>query len=75
MSSVWREGTRFEDFPTLEGDAETDVLIIGGGIVGILTAYFLDECGIPYILVEKNKLCGGTTQNTTAKITYSHGLI
>lgn len=75
MSSVWIEGTRFEDFPTLEGDAETDVLIIGGGIVGILTAYFLDECGIPYILVEKNKLCGGTTQNTTAKITYSHGLI
>ena len=26
-------------------------------------------------IVEKNKLCGGTTQNTTAKITYSHGLI
>lgn len=51
------------------------MLIIGGGITGILTAYFLQQKGVRYILVEKNRICSGTTQNTTAKITYQHGLI
>lgn len=62
-------------FPALKGDAKTDVLIIGGGIAGILTAYFLDKQGVNYILAEKNHICSGTTQNTTAKITFQHGLI
>lgn len=26
-------------------------------------------------MVEKDKICSGTTQNTTAKITFQHGLI
>lgn len=29
---------------------------------------------MPYILVEKDRICGGTTGNTTAKITFQHGL-
>lgn len=62
-------------FPQLKNDVKTDVLIIGGGICGILTAYFLKQNGIDYILVEKDNICGGTTQNTTAKITLQHGLI
>lgn len=53
----------------------TDVLIIGGGIAGILTAYFLDKNGVDYILVEKDKICSGITGRTTAKITAQHGLI
>ena len=59
----------------MKNDIKTDVLIIGGGIAGILTAYFLQEKGVPYILAEKDKICGGTTGNTTAKITFQHGLI
>ncbi len=75
MKSLWNETVTRRDFPTLEGDTETEVLIIGGGIAGILTAYFLKENGVPYILVEKDRICGGTTGNTTAKITFQHGLI
>ncbi|MBO5359417.1 MAG: FAD-dependent oxidoreductase [Clostridia bacterium] len=62
-------------FRTLEGEVKTDVLIIGGGIAGILTAHFLHSRGVQYILVEKGRICSGTTQNTTAKITSQHGLI
>lgn len=75
MNSLWNETVSRHDFPTLEGDRKTEVLIIGGGIAGILTAYFLQENGVPYILVEKDRICGGTTGNTTAKITFQHGLI
>lgn len=62
-------------FPELNRDINTDVLVIGGGIAGILTAYFLQQSGVDYVLVEKDRLCGETTANTTAKITYQHGLI
>lgn len=75
MKSVWQNDKMDMEFPTLNGDAKTKVLIVGGGIAGILTAYFLQKEGVPYILVEKGKICGLTTGNTTAKITYQHGLI
>lgn len=75
MNSLWQETAHRPEFPALEGDIRTDVLVIGGGITGILTAYFLQERGVPYVLVEKNRICGGTTGGTTAKITFQHGLI
>lgn len=75
MNSVWTENIVLPHFETIEGDVETEVLIIGGGITGILCAYFLQERGIPYILVEGRSVCGGVTKNTTAKITSQHGLI
>jgi len=75
MESLWRKDVEMPEFPVLEGDVKTDVLIIGGGMAGLLTAYFLHERGVEYILVEKNRICSGTTQNTTAKITSQHGLI
>ena len=75
MESVWQANTKLPEFPKLDKDVKTDVLIIGGGIAGILTAYFLQQNKVNYILVEKDRICSGTTQNTTAKITFQHGLI
>ena len=74
MKSIWQQNTELPEFPELTKDIKTDVLIIGGGIAGILTAYFLQQNGINYILAEKEKICSGVTQNTTAKITFQHGL-
>ncbi len=75
MESVWQTNTKLPEFPKLDRDTKTDVIIIGGGIAGILTAYFLHQNGVNYILVEKDRICSCTTQNTTAKITFQHGLI
>lgn len=75
MNSVWQANTKLPEFPKLNKDVKTSVLIIGGGIAGILTAYFLHQNGVKYILVEKDRICSGTTQNTTAKITFQHGFI
>ena len=58
MRSLWNETVTRPEFPTLESDTETDVLIIGGGIAGILTAYFLQQNDVPYILVENRIKCG-----------------
>ena len=75
MRSVWSETVKLPQFPSQNDDIKTDVLIIGGGIAGILTAYFLQQNGVDYVLVEKGRICSGTTQNTTAKITVQHGLV
>jgi glycine/D-amino acid oxidase-like deaminating enzyme len=74
MESIWHKGAHLPSFPSLNKDISTDVLIIGGGIAGLLIAYLLEKEGIDYILVEKDKICSGVTQNTTAKITFQHGL-
>ena len=75
MQSVWNENIKRPEFGKLQGDIKTDVLIIGGGITGLLCAHMMKREGIDCVLVEADKICGGITQNTTAKITCQHGLI
>lgn len=75
MESIWTDRAGRAHFDKLSGKADTDVLIIGGGIAGLLCAYKLKNAGIECILVEADKICSGITKNTTAKITLSHGLI
>lgn len=75
MRSIWQENNELGTFPKLEQDIKTQVLIIGGGIAGLLCAWQLHKANIPYILVEADRICGGVTANTTAKITAQHGLI
>lgn len=63
------------EFSRLRGELRTDVLIVGGGIAGLLIAYELKRSGIDCAVVERNRICGGTTGGTTAKISVQHGLI
>lgn len=74
MRSVW-DMSRLPGFPALSGNVKTDVLVIGGGMAGLLTAYMLREKGIDCIVAEKGRICSGNTAGTTAKITSQHGLI
>lgn len=75
MKSIWEKEVELPKFESLSGDIKTDVLVIGGGMAGLLTAYMLKEAGIRCIVVEAERVCGMTTGNTTAKITLQHGLI
>jgi len=75
MASVWESAVPRPEFDPLKGSKTTDVLIIGGGIAGLLCAYKLVNAGVDCTLVEADRICGGVTSCTTAKITLSHGLI
>lgn len=75
MISIWTDTVEMPCFPSLKQDIHTDVLVIGGGMSGILCAHMLKQAGISCVVVEANRICGGVTSNTTAKITSQHGLI
>lgn len=75
LKSLWQDIDGIKAFPSLKHNTKTSVLIIGGGIAGILTAYMLHKKNVPHILVEKGRICEGVTAKTTAKITFQHGLI
>ena len=75
MNSIWEKSVECVHFPPLRESKNTDVLIIGGGIAGILCAYMLNAAGVDCMLVEAKNIAGGITGNTTAKITFAHGLL
>lgn len=77
MSSIWRRevfaGATLKTERKLK-DVKADVVVIGGGMAGILTAHLLQQQGVNPIVIEANKVGSGQTENTTAKITALHGL-
>lgn len=73
--SVWSDSVKLPEFNRLNGSIKTDVLIIGGGLCGLLCAYFLKKASVECVVAEGNKIASGVTKNTTAKITFQHGLI
>lgn len=75
MSSIWQSDVKIKSFDKLKCDLKTDVLVIGGGLAGLLCAYMLTQKGVDCVLLEAGQIAGGVTKNTTAKITYQHGLI
>ncbi len=75
QKSIWSDTVKLPYYGNLKEDITTDVLIIGGGLCGILCAYFLEKAGVDCVVVEGNKIASGITKNTTAKITSQHGLI
>ncbi len=75
MKSLWKETAGLPRFSALEKSINADVLIIGGGFAGLLTAFLLKEQGAEVVLVTQGRICDGVTANTTAKITAQHGLV
>lgn len=72
MQSLWTDTVTLPTFPTLEKDEAAEVCIIGGGMAGILCAYFLKDAGIDCLLCEADTIGSGTTSGTTAVISAQH---
>lgn len=75
MDSIWNADMQIPHFPQLEADLQTDVLIIGGGLAGLLCAWNLTRAGVGCTLLEEKQLMQGVSGRTTAKLTSQHGLI
>ena len=73
--SYWLESTERTNYPKLDENIHVDIAIVGGGMVGILTAYQLQEYDFNIALLEAENVVESTTAHTTAKLTSQHDLI
>lgn len=58
------------EYPSLDRELRTEVLIVGGGVGGALCAYLLAERGIDAVLVESGRIAGGSTLASTGLLQY-----
>lgn len=58
--SLWLDGLQ-RHYPRLDGDTRADVAIVGGGIAGIATAYFLAKAGARPIVLEARGVAEGAS--------------
>jgi glycine/D-amino acid oxidase-like deaminating enzyme/nitrite reductase/ring-hydroxylating ferredoxin subunit len=73
--SLWLATTPPTAFLPLAAGVHVDVAVIGGGIVGITTAWRLKQAGYKVAVIEARRIVAGVTGHTTAKVTALHGLI
>ena len=74
MDSIWTKTFTIRKRASLKGDIRADVAVIGGGMTGILTAWQLKQAGVRAVVLEADRIGGGQTGNTTAKVTSQHGM-
>jgi glycine/D-amino acid oxidase-like deaminating enzyme/nitrite reductase/ring-hydroxylating ferredoxin subunit len=58
-------------FEPLTENTATDVVVVGGGIAGLTTAYLLGREGVKVLLLEDGELASGETGRTTAHLSYA----
>ena len=76
MNSYWISSTKNLEYSNnLDDNYCADVCIVGAGICGLSTAYYLSKNGVKVIVVDKTTIGEKTSGHTTAKITLQHGLI
>jgi glycine/D-amino acid oxidase-like deaminating enzyme/nitrite reductase/ring-hydroxylating ferredoxin subunit len=73
--SFWMESTSPISYAALSDDIDVAVLVIGGGIAGLCTAWELVQTGRTVALVEADRIAAGVTGYTTAKLSAQHTFI
>ncbi|THA75611.1 FAD-dependent oxidoreductase [Streptomyces sp. A0642] len=61
--------------PALDSDTTADVVVIGGGMAGLSTAWELTAAGRKVTVLEADRIAAGVSGYTTAKLTAAHGLV
>lgn len=73
--SVWLATATMPQYGVLAADQFADVLVVGGGLIGLTTALLLQEDGAEVVLLEGGRIGARTSGSTTGKVTSQHGAI
>lgn len=69
-NSPWIDEIPYESkYPKLTEKIETDIAIVGSGITGSMTAYYLSKAGKKVVVVDKGEVGLGETSFSTAMLT------
>ncbi len=67
--SYWLDSAELKNFPALTKNVEVDVIVVGGGITGVTTAYLAKRAGKKVALIERARCASIDTALTTAHLT------
>ena len=65
----WADSVPFPRFSTIDRDIDADVVVVGGGITGLTTAYLLLSAGKSVVVLERGRCAEIDTGHTTAHLT------
>ncbi|SEG16734.1 FAD-binding oxidoreductase [Paenibacillus sp. UNC499MF] len=63
-------GGEIKPYPQLEKDIACEVLVIGSGMSGAMSAYMLTKAGFDTVLVDSREIAGGSTMANTGLIQF-----
>ncbi len=75
MTSLWHRSCTMRERPALTRNLFCDVCVIGAGLTGVLTAYYLSRAGLDVVVLEADRIGSGTSGSTTGKITAQHSFL
>ena len=55
-------------------NTQTEILIIGGGSIGVCSAYFLNQAGHDVTLLDKDDICAGSSYGNAGLVVPSHSI-
>lgn len=67
--SYWQDSASLPVFPKPAADIQVDVIVVGGGLAGITTAYLMKRAGRTVALLERGRCAHVDTGHTTAHLT------
>lgn len=70
--SYWSQSAEVIKVAPLDKSIQTEILVIGAGMAGILNAYELNKRGHKVTVVDAHELAQLTSAHTTAKLTLQH---
>ena len=73
--SIWEQTAEKKERAPLPESGAAEAVVIGGGMAGILIAWYLREAGVDAVVLEAERVGSGQTRNTTAKVTSQHGAV
>lgn len=68
MPSLWKAVFEQPTYLPLDKDADCDLVVIGGGIAGLSSAYEAARFGSNVIVIDRGDISGGMTARTTAHL-------
>lgn len=73
--SIWENTVSLHENNIINSETHFDILIIGAGIAGMTTAYFLKDSGLKIGIIDKGKIGMGVTSKTTGKLNFLQGCV
>ena len=70
-TSLWLEMMQSHPCPPAQGDLRTQVLVVGAGMTGLLTAARLADCGLDVVVVDAGRIASRNTGLSTGCLLYT----